>query len=504
MIWTIAKKDFLLNLMTFKFAVGVMLCIVLMTVFMPVLVKDYQQRLKEYNENVAANEAKLRNAKVYFGIFYIGPNIYRPPAMLSVFSKGIEGHLDGSARIGPHNVPEINARLIAVNPYVSILPVWDVSLAFKIVVSALAILVACDVISGERERETLKLMLSGTVTRSHVLLGKLLAGLMILLVPLTIAFLVGLLILTSSSMVDLTTSDWAHIGLMYLVSLIFISAICNIGLFVSCLTKRSAISLMLGLFFWIVFITVVPNVSIHLATRIRPLESEDAVEERMRLVEQEKKSKVEEIPWAGQEVQSEGYSQWFILVCNKERMDCRQKRFTMNTPVDMKYADKLWEVKHRHLGDLLKQKELADNLSRISPVFLYENIMSALAGTDTASYQYFMARARAYRNEVIDYVRSKTDNFSSPLYFTQCTEADIAVYQEYLDGKMSEEDFQEWKEKKITQVLPLDLLDFPQFIYKHDAVKSLNRAIPDLLLLIFANVLFFALSFLAFVKYDVR
>lgn len=504
MIWTIAKKDFLLNLMTFKFAVGVILCIVLMAVFMPVLVKDYQQRLKEYNENVAANEAKLRNAKVYFGIFYIGPNIYRPPAMLSVFSKGIEDHLDDSARIGPHNVPEINARLIAVNPYVSILPVWDVSLAFKIVVSALAFLVACDVISGERERETLKLMLSGTVTRSHVLLGKLLAGLMILLVPLTIAFLVGLLILASSSMVDLTTSDWAHIGLMYLVSLIFISAICNIGLFVSCLTKRSAISLMLGVFFWIVFITVVPNVSVHLATRIRPLEPEDKVEEQIQLVEQEKRSKVEEIPWAGQEVQSEDYSQWFILVCNKERMDCRQKRFTMNTPVDMKYANKLWEVKHRHLGDLLKQKELADNLSRISPVFLYENVMSALAGTDTASYQYFMARARAYRNEVIDYIRSKTDNFSSPLYFTQCTEADIAVYQEYLDGKMSEEDFQEWKEKKITQVLPLDLLDFPQFTYKHDAVKSLKRAIPDLLLLIFANVLFFALSFLAFMKYDVR
>ncbi len=504
MIWTIAKKDFLLNLMTFKFAVGVILCIVLMAVFMPVLVKDYQQRLKDYNENVAANEAKLRNAKVYFGIFYIGPNIYRPPAMLSVFSKGIEDNLDGSARIGPKNVPEINAGLIAVNPYVSILPVLDVSLAFQIVVSALAFLVACDVISGERERETLKLMLSGTVTRSHVLLGKLLAGLMILLVPLTIAFLVGLLILTSSSMVDFTTSDWAHIGLMYLVSLIFISAICNIGLFVSCLTKRSAISLMLGLFFWIVFLTVVPNISVHLATRIRPLKPEDKVEERIRLVEQEKKSKVEEIPWAGQEVQSEGYSQWYILVCNKERMDCRQKRFTMNTPVDIKYAEKLWEVKHRHLGDLLKQKELADNLSRISPVFLYEKVMSALAGTDTASYQYFMTRARAYRNEVIDYVRSKTDNFSSPLYFTQCTKADTAVYQEYLDGKMSEEDFQKWKEKKITQVLPLDLLDFPQFIYKHDAVKSLNRAIPDLLLLIFANVLFFALSFQAFVKYDVR
>ena len=42
MIWKVAKKEFLLNLMTFKFAVGVIVCVVLMSVFMPVLVNDYE------------------------------------------------------------------------------------------------------------------------------------------------------------------------------------------------------------------------------------------------------------------------------------------------------------------------------------------------------------------------------------------------------------------------------------------------------------------------------
>jgi hypothetical protein len=53
------KKEFLLNMMTFKFAVGTILCVVLMAVFMPVLATDYQQRLKTYNKNVADNEAEL-------------------------------------------------------------------------------------------------------------------------------------------------------------------------------------------------------------------------------------------------------------------------------------------------------------------------------------------------------------------------------------------------------------------------------------------------------------
>ena len=51
MIWKIAKKEFLLNLMMFKFAVGTIVCVVLTAVFMPVLMSDHQQRLKDYSIN---------------------------------------------------------------------------------------------------------------------------------------------------------------------------------------------------------------------------------------------------------------------------------------------------------------------------------------------------------------------------------------------------------------------------------------------------------------------
>jgi hypothetical protein len=130
--------------------------------------------------------------------------------------------------------------------------------------------------------------------------------------------------------------------------------------------------------------------------------------------------------------------------------------------------------------------------------------MSNLAGTDIVGCQYFIDRAKAHREEVIDYLQLKTDHFSSASYFTQCTKADMAVYQEYLDRKMSEDDFQKWKEKKIAQMTPLDLRDFPQFIYKPDIMKNFHGAIIDLLVLVFVNLLFLTLSFLVFMKYDVR
>jgi len=250
MIWKITKKEFLLNLMTFKFTVGTILCVVLMSVFMPVLVNDYQLRLQEYNENVTDTQADLQTAKVYMNILMGGRHmVHRPPAILSVFSKGVENQLASSVKIETHKVPGLSARSSEVNPYLSVLPTMDISLIFKIVVSVLALLVACDVISGEREQGTLKLILSGTVARHQVLLGKLLAGQLTLLVPLTISFLVGLSILLFSPRVGLTASDWARISLIYVASVIFVSAIYNVGLFVSTLTKRSAISLIVGLFF---------------------------------------------------------------------------------------------------------------------------------------------------------------------------------------------------------------------------------------------------------------
>jgi len=275
MVWTIAKKEILLNVMMFKFAVGTILCVVLISVFVPVLAKDYQQQLKNYNANVVANEAELRKVMVYKNIL---PTVYRPPNVLSAFSEGVEKRLGTSAKIWNMGVPEISATSDEVNPYMSMFPALDVSLVLRIVFSALALLVAYNVISGEREQGTLKLILSGTVARYQVLLGKLLAGLMILIVPVTVVFILALLLLLSFPMIELAVSDWVEIGLMYVASLLFISVMYNLGLVFSALMKRSAISLVLGLFAWVVFVVVVPNGSIYLATQISPLESEDKLE----------------------------------------------------------------------------------------------------------------------------------------------------------------------------------------------------------------------------------
>ena len=505
MIWKIAKKEFLLNLMTFKFAVGTIVCVVLTAVFAPILAKDYQQRLKDYNDNVSANEAKLREVKVYE---VLTPTIYRPPALLSVFAEGLEKRIGNSAKIELKSIPELNAAPTEVNPYLSIFPALDISLIFKVVISLLALLVAYDVISGEREQGTLKLILSNTAARHQVLLGKLIAGLLTLVVPITLTFIVELLVLEFFPMVDLGWSDWARIALTYIASIVFVSAIYNISLLFSCLAKRSAISLILGLFSWVVFVVVVPNGSVYLARRTHLLAPKEKREGQIKALTEKYKSEREEIraklPPGGWEYDADGpFGEWYVLLCTPSGAEHWQKLSALMNPLEIKYADKFWEVERTYLGDLFKQNYLAKSLSRISPVSLYGNVASTLAGTDLASLQYFTDNVRVHRNKVIDYIRAKTDNFSVLSYFTPSTQEAREQFEKYARAE-NWQAIDELKQKTIDNTPSLDLQDFPRFAYRLDVVEGLRRAALDIALLIIANVIFFTLAFVAFINYDVR
>ena len=493
MIWKTAKKEFLLNLMTFKFAVGTILSMVLMAVFVPILAKAYQERLKVYNENVAYNESELRKVVVYKNIT---PTIYRPPSVLAVFSEGLTKQLGNSATIEYDKVPEITGA--AANHYLSIFSVFDASLIFKIVIGVLALLLAYDAISGEREQGTLRLMLSNTAARYQVLLGKLLAGLLVLVVAVAIAFVLGLVILLCLPMVDLTGSDWIRIGFMFFASLVFIVTMYNLGLLFSCLARRSAVSLVLGLFLWIIFAVVIPNGSVYLATQIRPIEPQDKINEQIAALQREAQresdrewEKSRQSIMSGHSERSDtpgvgGFGHGYVRSGSEAFIHNETLENGIAVPIRIKYANRYAEVEYSYLRGLIEQTRLANNISRASPVCLYENVMSALAGTDMAGIQHFTDAVKLFRNDITEYMRSRTNNFSSPIFWTPCTPEEIKT------------------RPTGDTAAPLELSDLPRFSYRADLAGALRRIAPDLAFLLLGNILFFAVAFAAFIGYDVR
>ncbi len=129
MIWKIGRKDLLLNLMMFRFLVGTIVTVALTAVLMPVLLSDYERQWKEYHDSVAADEAELMASKVYDHVMS-NHRVYRPPAVLSVFSRGIESQVSSSASIDRYSIPELGGGAVAANPCLAILQSLDLSLLY--------------------------------------------------------------------------------------------------------------------------------------------------------------------------------------------------------------------------------------------------------------------------------------------------------------------------------------------------------------------------------------
>ncbi|MFC1677896.1 ABC transporter permease, partial [Planctomycetota bacterium] len=500
------------------FAVGTILCVVLMAVFMPVLVNDYQQQLKDYNTNVAANEAELRKVHVYKNIT---PTVYRPPNVLSVFNTGLDKQLDNSEKINIQGLSDTKMETGQTNPLLSVFPTLDVTLIFKIVISILALLMAYDVISGERELGTLKLILSSTTARYQVLLGKVTAGLMTLVVPVTVSFIVGLLILMLSDMVSLTGTEWFRIGLMYFACLIFVSALFNLGLLFSCLSKNSAICLVCSMFLWLFFAAIIPNASAYIASQLKPVESAKEFSGKVKAITQQRDNEINELTkdikgGGSQSDAPDAFGRMYVMLCNKSFMDYHQKRYPITESVKMKYFNKAFELEKERTNELLRQKNFGQNIASSSPTVLFESLMSVLAGTDFGNYECFKNSVKTYVNEVANHIRSETENFTLTSYFTPCKEGDQEklinlYYKPYMEAKDKTDKAEAMKkvmevyEKLMKETPSLGLQNFPKFTYRSQSItESLRQAIPSMAVLIFMSVLFFTLSFVMFLKYDAR
>lgn len=498
MIWKIARKELLSNLLTLRFFVGTVLFLSLAVLFTFVLLGDYKQRLEDYNNLVSTNNDELRRLMTYQNL---KPTVYKPPEILSIFSKGSQENMGNSVQISVGDVPEITSAAATKNPLLSVFPVLDVVLVFKLVISVLAILLAYDAISGEKEDGTLKLTLSNSVPRHQVLFGKFIGGMITLAMPIAIGFLMIGLILELSPIVELTGDNWIRIALMFVFSLIMVGALFNLGLLVSSATRRASDTLMLLLFLWVLFLLVIPNGSAYLAARIKPIESREKIDAQVREVWNRFGGEVSDfrrgISTSGDFIQSDASEPWgwYHQFASKGLIRYKQQLSAFAEPLRVKYADDAWQANRSYLESMRRQKELAGFISKASPISLYEDLITSLSRTDVPGSENFAGQAREYRRQIIDYLHSKRA-FSAIRYFA-------AVKEEYMSD-VSEDDYGALR-KKYSDTSPLDVSNVPRFHYRPESVSAtLKRNLPDVALLCFVSVILFLCAFAVFLRCDVR
>ena len=502
MLRIIIWREFLANILTLRFLLGLIICTGLVSLNTWVLVRSYKHRLGDYRRAVDANTNEVRKIQTYSQLSYSrSSRAEKKPPLLSILNEGLEGRLGNSVKVS-HVVTPVNATQHGSdNPYLVVFPRTDLTFVFQIVISLLAFLFSYDTIAGERQNGTLALVLSNPIPRSKLLFGKYLGGILSLSVPLVFSLLVALLFIFLSPHVVISASDWARIGIFCLVSLIYMSVFFTLGMLFSTWVGRATTALILTMFFWVLFVLIFPRASAFAVSKLLPIKSDahvsfesyfrslwskrgDLSQHRLHELWQNFNRKLEDFKKkrdfklvfnGGTNFHTlQGHEYVGSFAGPPDQLPTFHEFLKFQEELNIQYADEVGRIRREYLiQNPIRQAKLTQQISSFSPAAVYWHATAILAGTDLDSHLRFLDEARQYRRELIRYLRDQnafeSEAWYNPEAFTKIGGEDIPLFRE--------------RPESLSAIL---------------SRMSFNVGV-----LILLNVVFFLLTYLLFLRSDV-
>ena len=457
MLREIVWRELLDHLQSLRFLLTLVLVIVLMLTGSVLYIHDYRQQVADYRENVNENlqllEDKAKRGLHRVVSFRPTQLIYRSPSPLGFIAEGHEKDLpnafavDAFELVGPQTILRRNYTLQRFDAL-------DWVFTVGVILSFAAFAMTYDGISGEAETGTLRLCLSNSLPRATLLFGKYIGTLISLSMPLIIGICMNVLIISLFGVLPFASTYWLQIGGIVLFSVLYISVFATLGLFISCLTRSSSVSLVLLLLVWVCFAVFIPRTGGLLASRLAELPDEKTI---------------------ARQASETGYE-----VLKRYGKDRFSARWSPGEPLtrSAKIADAKQAIYNEYRQQQLYQVRLAQNISRISPAAIYQIGCEALVGTGIKHYERFFKKAVEYRRSLLQFTYEEYP--FNPNLFLEDTER------------------QQLRETQISMDRIPKFDDTPTGFSTTFAEASL-----DILLLFLFNLVFFMGAFLAFMRYDV-
>ena len=275
MLAHLIRKELLEQLLSLRFAMACIICLIITLSSALVLTRDYREALADYRTNVVLHKNELEDSG---DIWDDGVVIDKPLNPMQIFVRGVDPRLVVSARVTHGQQPIFEAEH-EVNPVSYLFPPGDLLFFIGVVMSLLALAFGYDAVSGEKESGTLKLLMSYSAPRDLVLLAKWVGGYLALAAPFLLAVTAALVVVMVMPGVELGEQDWGALVLLIAVGLLYLAAVYGMGIFVSARTHLASTSITVLLMVWVLMILVVPNLAPYLAAEAVPLRNFMEVEE---------------------------------------------------------------------------------------------------------------------------------------------------------------------------------------------------------------------------------
>ena len=164
-VWIFARKEFLLNVRSSRFVVGLLLCLVIVLFTMIVSVSDYQIQKEVCEAEARQAGEEMRSCLVWSKV---SPKLVREPEPLSLLSRGITNNVGYIVSIDLWEIPFLPLQFnwAQNSPFMKVFPPFDFSAVLSVMISLLALVFSYDAVTREREEGTLRFIFSSSVSRS--------------------------------------------------------------------------------------------------------------------------------------------------------------------------------------------------------------------------------------------------------------------------------------------------------------------------------------------------
>lgn len=468
MLWVMIRKECLNNLLELRFLVCGGLCIFLAVVSVVVLRADLATKQADYHSNREIYRTEAEEYGGYENLAREGIRVDRPPQNFQVLFYGTEKTLDRTAVVSRDFLPGFEGSS-AGNPIVLLFPAADMLFIVGVVLSLLAFFISYDAVAGERERGTLKLLMSYPLPRDTLILAKWIGGYLSLALPFLIALGIGALLIGISGEITFTTEDWQAFVVSGLVSLILIAVMFSIGLFISVLVRNSSTALMSLLAIWVLLALIIPNAGPYIAEVAAPIPAPGAVE---RLISERIKEVSDQFrqEWGGGG-RGRGGRRGMRDMSTEQRAELfqqmQQRREALRKEVNKVTEEIIRDYEQR----LRHQVDIARTITRLSPVASYAYANTDIGETGVRHERNLVNGLRAYQRQFSRYILEQ--------------QADAVGF-----GDQEDEDYR--------------IDDMPVFKLRAESLAGrLTARTTDVLLLAVFAVLFFMAAFVSFLRTDI-
>jgi ABC-type transport system involved in multi-copper enzyme maturation permease subunit len=504
MIWHIAKKDFLLNIISARFIIGLLLCLIVIPFTIGISIDEYKSQLRIYAIDKEKSEMEWKDIRVYSDL---KPEIIKHPEPLGILYKGINQNIGNKVKIYLQEYPFFPTGHSSTrdNPFLNAFFSLDFITVLSIVLSLLALIFSYDLLTREHEDGTLKLIFSNHNSRITFLIGKI-AGILISLLPILVfCFLLSSLFIVLSPDIKLQVSDWIRTIILFIFSVLYVLIFILIGTFISALVKHSSTAIVLSMLCWIWFVFLWPVSASYLSksfvktdlydnvrNSLDDLNKEYGKREGEQWTEIQKRLNMTGTNWWNATGGEDGYFETYGSP--SETMEFHRQLNTWKEPVRLSYADRKWPVQKKYLDGLILQHKVEQNLSWLSPSEIFEQAASCLCRSSERDFLRYMDETRRYRETIVTYLK-ENKLFEKYIYFTPQDPATFVSTSEYTKGN----------NKVPDHFNTLSLRDVPQFTDQPAGIDtSLNDALSGIVAFIVISILLLSGSIIAFNRYQLR